>query len=264
MVEAHALGRFALVRWLTRSETGLAMDEAGRRVVLKILDQDCLLKGKLHPNVRDRLARVRELALASVANLHGVELVGGKAYLVWEFVEGKTFEEYARQCASAADLARMSREVVLAVQSMHAMGIVHGAIHGRNIIIDVAGKVRLIHVSPLLYDDPAGDAHNLIHCIRQAARNREWENLDLDDALVAAEGMDQPLRQLSHRLAAGKSVAMEADSGSDGRLRKRLMIGAVLVSVGGVAGSVLLWWMLRRSAPPALVPPQAPSSLTRS
>ena len=45
----------------------------GRRVVLKRLDEDCLWKGQLHPSVKDRLARVRELAHQGVANLHGVE-----------------------------------------------------------------------------------------------------------------------------------------------------------------------------------------------
>src|SRR5438067_5806613 len=51
-----------------------ATGPSGRAVVLKALDNDCLLKkGTLHPSIRDRLARVRELALTGVANLYGVE-----------------------------------------------------------------------------------------------------------------------------------------------------------------------------------------------
>src|SRR5687767_16037968 len=52
-----------------------AIGPGGRGVVLKPLEGDCVLKGKatLHPSIKERLSRVRELALAGVANLYGVE-----------------------------------------------------------------------------------------------------------------------------------------------------------------------------------------------
>src|SRR3982751_1045875 len=50
-----------------------AKGPGGRSVVLKPLDRDCLLPSGLHPSIKERLARVRELALGSVANLYGVE-----------------------------------------------------------------------------------------------------------------------------------------------------------------------------------------------
>src|ERR671912_347757 len=52
-----------------------AIGPGGRGVVLKPLESDCVLKGKgtLHPSIKERLSRVRELALAGVANLYGVE-----------------------------------------------------------------------------------------------------------------------------------------------------------------------------------------------
>jgi hypothetical protein len=56
--------------WL--AVAGGAGGAGGRSVVLKALDQDCLWKGQLHPNVKDRLGRVRELAHSGVANLYGV------------------------------------------------------------------------------------------------------------------------------------------------------------------------------------------------
>src|SRR6476661_407038 len=72
----------------------LASESNGRRVVLKMLEPDCLLKGQLHPMIKDRLGRVRELAHLGVANLQGAERDGERAFLVWEFVEGITLEEY--------------------------------------------------------------------------------------------------------------------------------------------------------------------------
>ena len=53
------------------------------RVIRKPLDEDCLLDGDLHPNIRLRLSRVRELPMTAVANLHGVERAGEQVFLIW-------------------------------------------------------------------------------------------------------------------------------------------------------------------------------------
>src|SRR5688572_18804095 len=65
---------YPVVEALARGQTYLAIGPGGRGVVLKKLDPDCLLGELLHPNVRERLSRVRELATAGVANLYGVGL----------------------------------------------------------------------------------------------------------------------------------------------------------------------------------------------
>src|ERR1051325_7232742 len=91
-----AIGEYRIERELAAG-TFLATECSGRRVVLKMLEADCLLKGQLHPMIYDRLARVRELAHLGVANLHGAERYGEAAFVVWEFVEGITLEEYLRE-----------------------------------------------------------------------------------------------------------------------------------------------------------------------
>src|SRR5436309_2586267 len=90
------IGTHRVTRSLAGEQTCAGIDAAGRAIVLKRLDRDCLLKGQLHPNIKDRLARVRELALTGVATLYGVErdTGSGEAYLVWQFVEGTPLEEY--------------------------------------------------------------------------------------------------------------------------------------------------------------------------
>ena len=50
----------------------LAIGPGGRGVVLKKLPEDCLLGDALHPSIRERLARVRELAHGGVAIRVGV------------------------------------------------------------------------------------------------------------------------------------------------------------------------------------------------
>src|SRR5258708_16817596 len=113
-----------------------------------MLDRDCLVRPppnpKLHPNIRDRLARVRELAHGRVANLHGVEHDQGLVYLVWEYVAGLTLEDWALDPAvQPRDLLLTARELILTLESLHARGIVHGSIHGRNVIVDTTGTLHL-------------------------------------------------------------------------------------------------------------------------
>src|SRR5215213_7746608 len=80
---------YSVVESLTPDATYLAIGPGGRGVTLKKLDPDCLHRGLIHPDVRDRLSRVRELAHAGVANLFGVGKAGDDAWLIWEYLEGK-------------------------------------------------------------------------------------------------------------------------------------------------------------------------------
>src|ERR1700712_5367609 len=95
--EASEIGGYQVVRTLAPDQTWLATAAGGtgRTLVLKALDQDCIWKSQLHPNVKDRLGRVRELAHAGVANLYGVERDGGLTYLVWEYILGETLADLA-------------------------------------------------------------------------------------------------------------------------------------------------------------------------
>ena len=158
------------------------------RTVRKRLDDDCLLEGELHPNIAERLNRVRELPVRAVANLLGVEKDSQGFWMVWQYVEGQTLEEFLANEHSREDIERVFRELRLALSAMHSHGIVHGAIHGRNVIIDPTGRVRLTHVSPLLYDDPRLDSQaveKLAAVVSDGTTigGKTAENLDEFDAL---------------------------------------------------------------------------------
>lgn len=154
---ADDLGGYRVIRELRVGQTYLVHGCGGREVIFKRLDRDCLLGGQLHPNIRERLSRVRELADITVANLYGVERAAGGVWMVWEYVPGAPLEQWAVQARSAKDRAAILQDVHLRVRSLHAMGIVHGALHERNVIIDPRGRVRLTHVSPFLYHETDTD-----------------------------------------------------------------------------------------------------------
>ena len=91
---------------------------------------------------------------------------------------------------------------------MHGHGIVHGALHERNVIVDDRGQVRLTHVSPLLHSEEAKD-------------------------LAAVERM----------FASSSPAATEAASATDGEpLRTRAIFGAVVALIAGVLITVSIVW----------------------
>lgn len=231
----------------------LVINAGGRRLVLKPLPADCLLAGQLHPLVRDRLAHVRGLAHGSLANLHGVERDGDRVYMVWDFVEGLALADLradipSERAASVSErcsakgrdrflmVAARRIEVERAVESLHALGVVHGAIKPGNVIIAADGAVRLIHVSPLLYHDPQID---------RAAIDALFEGRDAQptDGGMAAE--------LAEDLAASRSV------------RRRSLAGAAATAAAGLLLAGGLWHFARqvtgaRSAAPAHPPATMP------
>src|SRR5207253_3384972 len=60
-----------------------------------------------------------------------------------------------------AKLIQVGSQILTHVEGLHALGIVHGAIHGRNVIVRPDGGVTLTHVSPLLYHEMAVDVEAL-------------------------------------------------------------------------------------------------------
>jgi hypothetical protein len=211
------------------------------RTSLKRLDDDCLLDGQLHPSIRQRLERVREVPLTQVANLIRVEKAdNGPAQLVWEFVLGTPLEEIRGGDETA--WKRLSREVILAVEALHSTGIVHGAIHERNVIIDPRGDVRLTHVSPLLYTDTDHDAADVIDML-DALVSRDVPESKLARLLAAAREERLPLSALYARI-----VELDAEPPppqaevSRRRFSLAAVIAAVVVAAAGVAVAAGVMW----------------------
>jgi serine/threonine protein kinase len=225
---------------LAEGRSLLARDPVGRRVILKRLDEDCLLKGQLHPMIKDRLGRVRELAHTGVACLLGAERDGDRCFLVWQYVEGCTLGDYLQKTGGRV-ASRMARELVAAVESLHALGIVHGALHERNVIVRPDGSLCLTHVSPLLYNDPAVDVDAVIGLL---------ERMGWSSGPGGSPGRTT-LRDLSAELLMrsrrGELPAAEPGAGSEEELLEERRIGrravwaAVLVALFGAAMAWGIW-----------------------
>ena len=235
------------------SSSYVAIGPGGRRVVLKRVDEDCLLHGALHPSIHERLSRVRELAHGGVANLHGVEREHDAAFLIWEYVEGQTFGEFvsAPGGRTPRDLMVVARELILSIDSMHLQGIVHGAISAGNVIVYPDRTVRLTHVSPLLYTDVAADVEAMIALLQQAVRDRGEQAAPLGLLLNDAAAQPIGLRALGARVAAliearEEPSGPQADPQRERRTRRRMLFGALLLMLLGGAAACAIWWEMVR------------------
>ena len=247
------IGGYEVVQELA-ADTALAMAEGNRPVVLKTLDPDCLSiagsTSKLHPTIRDRLARVRELAHGRVANLHGVERDRGMAYLIWEYIPGQTIEEWGADTTnSPRDLLLAARDLILIVEALHARGIVHGAIHEQNVIVDPHGQLRLTHLSPLLYNDPQHDMASIADLLNTIAARRGEAAWSLASLVIEATKPDATLRRMG--AAAASLIDLRRDESIDAaaeqediRRRGTSRLGAL----AAVAAAVALALVIKRYA----------------
>lgn len=126
-------GRVAikLLRW-TRSPEASARFSAERRI----------LSGLSHPNI----ARL----------LDGGESESGRPYLVMEYVEGRSLDDFCEERGlTMVERIRLFREVCSAVQYAHGRLVVHRDLKPGNILVDVQGVPRLLDfgIAKLLEDD---------------------------------------------------------------------------------------------------------------
>jgi hypothetical protein len=239
----------------------------GRKVVLKRLDDDCILKGQLHPAIRDRLERVRELAQPEAANLYGVERQDEAAWLVWEWVAGQTLEAFIHNTRPDNDvLFRTLRQCLDAIESLHENGLVHGAIHERNWIVDSSGQVHLMHISPLLYTNVADDVTATLAMLDRLEQAAPDKNA-LADLRAAGHGDPQPLKAmrqwLNRRLnAAGEAAlsggaAVSLTMGESAVRRWSLLAAGALVIVGALLAIGLRHYVTRPIQQPLDAPVSA-------
>lgn len=235
-------------------------------VVLKPLPRDCLVRPGasnplavsrdrvLHAHVRERLLRVRELADVNVANLCGVEEDEALGpMLIWQWVEGT---DLSAAKMGEGGVMRLARDLVGAVEKLHLLGIVHGRLHLRNVIVRAeegqgsGQELVLTHVSALVVDDPNRDVADLLRMLRELnarpqllagkGSGRGGENATLS-RLLAELGTTPRLEVLRESvLLAGGTRYVSATLPSVPRASRSRVWAVVLIVVGLVGAMVLM------------------------
>jgi hypothetical protein len=260
---------YAVQAWLRPGRTALCSGPSAKNLVLKALPAECLRGERLHPLVKDRLARIQQLPQMQLASLLGAERDGSRVWLVWAYVEGQTLEQFLADVSYSPQQALMLlRELLYAVEAIHSLGIVHGALYARNVIVTPRGELRLTHVSPLLYQDPLADRQALAEILRRAVDVRGLRHTPAGEAVLRALDNDAPLTAMAATLGqlvntpTASAARPRDDDGA--QLRKRSRRLAATAALATLAAAALAWWALAQGPARPPVPPQAPPELLRA
>jgi hypothetical protein len=144
----------------------------------------------------------------------------------------------------AAAWERLVREIILAVEALHSTGIVHGAIHERNVIVGDDGAVKLTHVSPLLYSDSQVDATDVIEMLDELVGAQAPES-DLAKLLHDARAEGWPLGEVYRRMGEmGVEPVTPRKERAEPKFRIGAIVAAVVVASVGVAVAAGVMWYL--------------------
>lgn len=78
----------------------------------------------------------------------------GSAYIVMEYCEGKSLEQYVQDCQgedSSLAIYKMSLAVIRALNYIHKRGIIHRDIKPANIMVDLKGNPRILDFGSAVY-----------------------------------------------------------------------------------------------------------------
>src|SRR5690606_18993307 len=127
----------------------------------------------------------------------------------------------------------LMRELVLAVEAMHVLGIVHGQLHAGNVLVQ-GGRVRLTHVSPLLYTDPLEDAAAVVRMMREVLEARGEGETEAGRLAEQAEQQRMTLRQLGAALAVlldSREESRPMEAAEELTPRGRSLVAALFVAL---------------------------------
>jgi serine/threonine protein kinase len=124
------------------------------RVLHPLLHGEFVLKfahRRLDPDAPERAVLINEgrtlvrLDHPGLARVIDLDLDRDRPFLVLEYVRGRTLEQYAAEAhPSPKQAAQLVTELARTVAYLHSQGVVHQDIKPRNIVLDGAGRPRLI------------------------------------------------------------------------------------------------------------------------
>jgi len=144
------VGRFELRRVLgqgAQSTVWLAFDpRMEREVAIKVMHPN---KGSDDEAIAQWLQEARSVGRVNHANIIQVfeaDIHKNQPYLVFEYVAGKTLEQIMRErgALSPQEAVTWMRDVLDAVATAHAAGVVHRDLKPSNILIDSTGRARVM------------------------------------------------------------------------------------------------------------------------
>lgn len=120
--------------------------------------------GRLTPNELKRFERERDmheqLGGRGIPRLIAYDFLGGRPYLVTEFIDGKNLRDFLEsQRPTLTATASIIVQLLRILERVHAKGVVHRDIKPQNVILAESGEVFLVDFGIALPDDPDATRH---------------------------------------------------------------------------------------------------------
>jgi serine/threonine protein kinase/tetratricopeptide (TPR) repeat protein len=121
----------------------------GRFVALKVLSEDALREGGGDRFLIEARAAA-QISHPNVCTIHDILESDAGRFIVMELVEGMTLRQRIAEAAGRGELLPVTEvvayalQIARALQAAHARGIVHRDIKSDNIMIDAAGRIRVM------------------------------------------------------------------------------------------------------------------------
>ena len=144
----RSFGRFEVVRELGRGVSAVVLEaidpRLGRRVALKLLqggERATLEQEERLRREAEVLARVRH---PNVVAVHESGAVDGVLYLAMEPVEGRPLAQLLREGGPRGALLDALEQAARGLAAAHAAGVVHRDLKPEHVVVDAAGRARVI------------------------------------------------------------------------------------------------------------------------
>ncbi|MCA9322234.1 MAG: serine/threonine protein kinase, partial [Planctomycetes bacterium] len=142
---------YRILRTIGRGGMGVVFeaeqDEPHRRVALKTLPFALASAAEISRLEREgqMLARLAHPGVAHVYAVGRSDTLGGSPYIVMEFVDGVPIDDFCRQAElSSTQKLALVADVAETVSHVHTRGLVHRDLKPANILVDGAGRTKIL------------------------------------------------------------------------------------------------------------------------
>lgn len=131
--------------------------QSGQKAAIRVFNSYVVNQTNLIEHFRKEAATLVSLQHPNLATLYGYAEEPGKLYLISEFIEGTGLAKYMKDASGLPAKDKMTdwfRQLLGAFAQMHQMGVVHGNILPKNILITTDQQIKItgVGIAGLLRD----------------------------------------------------------------------------------------------------------------
>jgi serine/threonine protein kinase len=161
--ELGQLGEYQLLEKLGQGGMGTVYKalhtKLGRTVALKVLSKDRVWDERAIVRFEREMKAVGAVDHPHIVRAMDAREIGETRILVMEFVDGLDLAEIVKRCypLAIADACELVRQAALALEGVHAYGLVHRDVKPSNLMLTRQGQVKLLDLGLARFEmDPAG------------------------------------------------------------------------------------------------------------